>query len=233
MPPAPSHVTTGNSGTELSAVSGPQAHRINPSTFWAGGAQPNNPSASYAPTLTQAHNAAGGGDASLPSLDRCVLTSCAWVGPCPGLLCASLLARPAMFLRACADGLRLRATEEERQLWEPLTPWCMFSSKVKGFARRIHPEALSALAELFLVNGDMSAWLYTGSQLRMYSCSCATESAQLRDVCLAVRQIPGWCTAACCCSGGASALCGRSAVLMPSLGSSQRHSTSSTQHPAF
>ncbi|KAF5842707.1 SacI homology domain-containing protein [Dunaliella salina] len=35
---------------------------------------------------------------------------------------------------------------------------------VKGFARRIHPEALSALAELFLVNGDMSAWLYTGSQ---------------------------------------------------------------------
>eukprot|EP00967_Tisochrysis_lutea_P097322 scaffold142899_cov19-Tisochrysis_lutea.AAC.2 len=97
MPPAPSHVTTGNSGTELSAVSGPQAHRINPSTFWAGGAQPNNPSASYAPTLTQAHNAAGGGDASLPSLDRCVLTSCAWVGPCPGLLCASLLARLTMF----------------------------------------------------------------------------------------------------------------------------------------
>lgn len=36
--------------------------------------------------------------------------------------------------------------------------------QVKSFARRIHPEALSALAELFLVNGDMSAWLYTGSQ---------------------------------------------------------------------
>jgi len=39
-------------------------------------------------------------------------------------------------------------------------------AQVKGFARRIHPEALSALAELFLVNGDMSAWLYTGSQVR-------------------------------------------------------------------
>jgi hypothetical protein len=36
--------------------------------------------------------------------------------------------------------------------------------QVRGFARCIHPEALSALAELFLVNGDMSAWLYTGSQ---------------------------------------------------------------------
>jgi hypothetical protein len=36
--------------------------------------------------------------------------------------------------------------------------------QVKTFARRINPDALSALAELFLVNGDMSAWLYTGSQ---------------------------------------------------------------------
>jgi hypothetical protein len=27
-------------------------------------------------------------------------------------------------------------------------------------------QALAALAELFLVNGDMCAWLYTGSQVR-------------------------------------------------------------------
>uniref|UniRef100_A0A7S0RVH0 Uncharacterized protein n=1 Tax=Chlamydomonas leiostraca TaxID=1034604 RepID=A0A7S0RVH0_9CHLO len=55
-------------------------------------------------------------------------------------------------------------TGEERELWEPLSPWCMFRAKVRSFARRIHPEALTSLAELFLVNGDMSAWLYTGSQ---------------------------------------------------------------------
>ncbi len=42
----------------------------------------------------------------------------------------------------------------------------MLRSSAKAFARRINPEALSAMAELFLVNGDMSAWLYTGSQVR-------------------------------------------------------------------
>jgi hypothetical protein len=41
----------------------------------------------------------------------------------------------------------------------------MMRASVKAFARRISPEALSAAAELFLVNGDMSAWLYTGSQV--------------------------------------------------------------------
>ncbi|GIL81031.1 hypothetical protein Vretimale_9264 [Volvox reticuliferus] len=49
--------------------------------------------------------------------------------------------------------------------FEPLTPWCMLrKGKVHTISRRIHPEALSVLAELFLVNGDMCAWLYTGSQ---------------------------------------------------------------------
>lgn len=43
---------------------------------------------------------------------------------------------------------------------------CACVVQVKSFARRIHPEALTALAELFLVNGDMSAWMYTGSQVR-------------------------------------------------------------------
>jgi hypothetical protein len=33
---------------------------------------------------------------------------------------------------------------------------------VRHFARRINPSALSAMAELFLMNGDMCAWLYTG-----------------------------------------------------------------------
>lgn len=51
--------------------------------------------------------------------------------------------------------------------YEPLTPWCMLvdpgSCKVASFARRINNAALSALAELFLMNGDMCAWLYTGS----------------------------------------------------------------------
>ncbi|GFR51195.1 hypothetical protein Agub_g13542 [Astrephomene gubernaculifera] len=48
---------------------------------------------------------------------------------------------------------------------EPLTPWCLLrAGKVAPISRRIHPEALSVLAELFLVNGDMCAWLYTGSQ---------------------------------------------------------------------
>ncbi|KXZ46422.1 hypothetical protein GPECTOR_43g858 [Gonium pectorale] len=49
--------------------------------------------------------------------------------------------------------------------FEPLTPWCMLrTGKVASISRRVHPEALSMLAELFLVNGDMCAWLYTGSQ---------------------------------------------------------------------
>lgn len=42
----------------------------------------------------------------------------------------------------------------------------MFSprfARVKHFARVVNPAALSAIAELFLMNGDMCAWLYTGS----------------------------------------------------------------------
>ena len=35
--------------------------------------------------------------------------------------------------------------------------------QVRHFTRRINPGALSAMAELFLMNGDMCAWLYTGS----------------------------------------------------------------------
>lgn len=54
----------------------------------------------------------------------------------------------------------------ERERFEPLTPWCMLRSsaaKVRHFTRRINPSVLSAVAELFLMNGDMCAWLYTGS----------------------------------------------------------------------
>ena len=36
---------------------------------------------------------------------------------------------------------------------------------VKKFKKRVNTEALSALAELFMINGDLSAWLYTGSQV--------------------------------------------------------------------
>jgi len=57
-----------------------------------------------------------------------------------------------------------RHAEEDRELWEPLSPWCMFRASVGQFGRRINHDALSALAEVFLVNGDMIAWLYTGSQ---------------------------------------------------------------------
>lgn len=42
----------------------------------------------------------------------------------------------------------------------------MFSprhARVRHFARVINAPALSAIAELFLMNGDMCAWLYTGS----------------------------------------------------------------------
>ena len=35
--------------------------------------------------------------------------------------------------------------------------------QVRRFARMVNPAALSAIAELFLMNGDMCAWLYTGS----------------------------------------------------------------------
>ena len=55
---------------------------------------------------------------------------------------------------------------EDRDKWEPLIPWGMLKAEPQGlakkFGRRMHPEALSAMAELFLVNGDLSAWLYTG-----------------------------------------------------------------------
>ena len=57
--------------------------------------------------------------------------------------------------------LRSRS-EAEKEMWEPLSPWCMIRADVKKFSRRVNPDALYALAELFLLNGDMSAWLYTG-----------------------------------------------------------------------
>lgn len=42
--------------------------------------------------------------------------------------------------------------------------YCLFRAlQVRRFARMINPAALSAIAELFLMNGDMCAWLYTGS----------------------------------------------------------------------
>ncbi len=66
----------------------------------------------------------------------------------------------------CVCVCRLRLAEEEREQCEPLSPWCMLKSSARQFQRRISPSALSAMAELFLVNGDMSAWLYTGSQVR-------------------------------------------------------------------
>jgi hypothetical protein len=36
---------------------------------------------------------------------------------------------------------------------------------VRHFTRRINPGALSAISELFLMNGDMCAWIYTGAWL--------------------------------------------------------------------
>jgi hypothetical protein len=54
----------------------------------------------------------------------------------------------------------------DKERYEPLTPWCMFSprhARVRHFARVINAPALSGIAELFLMNGDMCAWLYTGS----------------------------------------------------------------------
>jgi len=40
---------------------------------------------------------------------------------------------------------------------------CYCGVQVRRFARMINPAALSGIAELFLMNGDMCAWLYTGS----------------------------------------------------------------------
>ena len=54
--------------------------------------------------------------------------------------------------------------QPQKEVWEPFTPWLMLRADAKKFGRRISPELLSAAAELFLVNGDLSAWLYTGSQ---------------------------------------------------------------------
>lgn len=65
--------------------------------------------------------------------------------------------------RAGPTGGSVREEPEER--FEPLTPWCMLrAGKAAAIQKRIHGEALSVLAELFLVAGDMCAWLYTGSQ---------------------------------------------------------------------
>ena len=60
----------------------------------------------------------------------------------------------------------LRTKSDDRDTWEPLSPWCMLKADPRRFGRRIHPDALASSAELFLVNGDLSAWLYTGSQVR-------------------------------------------------------------------
>jgi hypothetical protein len=43
------------------------------------------------------------------------------------------------------------------------TPSQTTRAQVRHFALRVNPRALSAIAELFLMNGDMCAWLYTGS----------------------------------------------------------------------
>lgn len=53
--------------------------------------------------------------------------------------------------------------EGEQDRLEPLTPWGMLDVSVKRFGRRVSTEALSAMAELFLLNGDLCAYLYTGS----------------------------------------------------------------------
>lgn len=50
------------------------------------------------------------------------------------------------------------------ELMEPLTPWGLLCASVKKFGKRVSPEALRVMAELFLVSGDLCAWLYTGSQ---------------------------------------------------------------------
>jgi hypothetical protein len=48
-----------------------------------------------------------------------------------------------------------------------LAPWASLTdrrlARVRAFARRTSPAALGAIAELFLTNGDLCAWLYTGS----------------------------------------------------------------------
>ncbi len=49
--------------------------------------------------------------------------------------------------------------------YEPLTPWGLLPCRVRTFSKRVLPEALSSLAELFLLNGDMSAYLYTGARI--------------------------------------------------------------------
>lgn len=36
--------------------------------------------------------------------------------------------------------------------WEPLSPWCMLRASVSHFKKRLKPEALTAMAELFLLN---------------------------------------------------------------------------------
>jgi hypothetical protein len=62
--------------------------------------------------------------------------------------------------------VHLPAPAADKERYEPLTPWCMFSprhARVRHFARVINAPALSGIAELFLMNGDMCAWLYTGS----------------------------------------------------------------------
>lgn len=42
--------------------------------------------------------------------------------------------------------------------------WDMLSSSVEVFRRTVIPEALTHMAEVFLMNGDRNAFLYTGSQ---------------------------------------------------------------------
>jgi hypothetical protein len=64
-----------------------------------------------------------------------------------------------------ADGT---TTLPSSQADDPLqAPWAALTdprlARVRPFARRVSPAALGCLAELFLTNGDLCAWLYTGS----------------------------------------------------------------------
>ena len=84
------------------------------------------------------------------------------------------------------------APRAELEQWEPLTPWCLLvTGKVKKFQRRVNPEALSVLAELFLTNGDMCAWLYTGSQVRRWHVAVHRVHVAVHRVHVAVHRVAG------------------------------------------
>jgi hypothetical protein len=74
----------------------------------------------------------------------------------------------------------------------------MIKVDAKRFGKRIVPEALYMLAELFLVNGDLSAFLYTGSQVWMIDrrrilstvYGCTTPCCTTPDVLNSCRILP-------------------------------------------